>query len=106
MKKVAAKKAAPKKKVRVEKPLVVAVGESCFWVNHGPVVKDLRELHDAFWSMSHEQFAHHVTPERNDFAIWTTDVLSDGETGDKLRQVTSREEAAEIVEEALARYNW
>ena len=107
-KKPSAKKRAPRaaKAKKESRPLVVAVGDSCFWVNNGPVVKDLRELHDAFWTMTPEQFSHHVGPERNDFAIWTMEVLADPDTANMLDEVETPEDAARIVGEALQEYTW
>lgn len=84
--------------------MVVASGNYCFWVHHGPVLKDLRELQRAFHAMTPEQFAHHVTHDKNDFCAWIMNVLSDHATAKKLAKARTREEAAKIVEAALMNY--
>lgn len=96
------KKPAAKKKAA--KPMVVASGQYCFFVHHGPVVKDLAELHAAFQAMTPEQFAHHVSHDKNDFCAWVMEVLADKKTATRLAKARTREESAAIVEAALASY--
>lgn len=52
-----------------------AQGEACFWINNGPVVKNVEELGEALHKMSKEQFAHHANRGGNDFANWIENVL-------------------------------
>ena len=103
MKKETVKVKAPRKKKAAE-PMAVASGKYCFFVHHGPVLKDLKELHAAFQAMSPEQFAHHVTHEKNDFCAWVMEVLADHKTAKKLAKARTREESMAIVEDALTRY--
>jgi len=84
--------------------LVDAPPDQCFWVNFGPVVKNLRELRDALADMSEEQFAHHVGQGRNDFANWVAAVLSDEECAKALRRLHKRQSALKVIEERLAKY--
>lgn len=84
--------------------MAVASGQFCFFVHHGPVLKDLKELHAAFQAMSPEQFAHHVTHEKNDFCAWVMEILSDHSTAKKLAKARTREESAAIIENALTHY--
>ena len=93
-------------KDEAKKYLSDAAPEQCFWVNNGPVVKDLRELHDAFWSMTADQFAHHIRDGRNDFANWIADILSDNATAAKLKKAKTKEAAAEVIKTALDAYTW
>ena len=108
MKKEKAKASAPKKKAeprkKALKPMAVASGEYCFFVHHGPVVRDLKELHAAFQAMTPEQFAHHVSHDKNDFCAWVMEVLADKKTARMLAKARTREEAGEIIEAALANY--
>jgi hypothetical protein len=84
--------------------LVDAPPDQCFWVNFGPVVKNLRELRDALADMSDEQFAHHVGQGRNDFANWVGNVLGDEECARALRRLRKRQSALKVIEGRLARY--
>jgi hypothetical protein len=81
--------------------VVDAPPEKSFWVNFGPVVKNLRELRDALATMSDMQFAHHVGAGRNDFARWVAEVLEDAECATALRRTRKRQSAVRAVEASL-----
>lgn len=117
VKKAVAKKAAPKKstskktptsaakkKSKTEKKLVAAKGQQCFWVNEGPILKDLIELQTALETMSDAIFAHHVTRERNDFAEWVEYVLKDAETAAALRKSKKPVTAHKVIVRQLKLY--
>lgn len=85
--------------------LVDASPENCFWVNFGPVLKNLRELRDALaHGMSDAQFAHHVGPGKNDFATWVEGILEDPACAQALRRAKTRPAALRAVEAQLAAY--
>jgi hypothetical protein len=85
--------------------LVNAPPERCFWVNFGPVLKNLRELRDALAdSISDSQFAHHVGSGKNDFASWVERVLDDPACARALRRAKTRVAALRAVEANLAAY--
>jgi len=89
-------------RARSSRPLVTAPPEKCFWVHYGPVLKDLRELRDALHrQISDAQFAHHVGPERNDFANWVDHVLMEKPCARELRRAGGVAEALRAVEAAL-----
>jgi hypothetical protein len=72
--------------------------DKCFWVNDGPVLKNLRELRDALaQNISDEQFAHHVGGDRNDFARWVEEVLGDATCAKALRRARTRDAALKAV---------
>lgn len=84
--------------------LTQAPPDKCFWVNHGPVLKDLRELRDALASgISERQFAFHVGAGKNDFATWVADVLHDSACAASLRRARTKPAALRAVERALGR---
>jgi hypothetical protein len=92
--------AAPR--ARRGRALVTAPPEKCFWVHYGPVLKDLRELRDALeHQVSEAQFAHHVGPERNDFANWVDHVLAEKACARALRRARTVSEALSAIETAL-----
>jgi|SRR3989344_3899526 len=87
------------------KTLVTASKESCFWVNQGPVLKNLRELHDALKSdITDTQYKYHVGKGKNDFANWVSEVLGDKECAAKLYGARSRKSAVALLEECLQAY--
>ena len=85
--------------------LVEAPSGKAFWVNFGPIVNNLRALRDALaHDITDQQFTHHVSGSRNDFAAWVEDVLCDASCATALRRAKTREAAVRAVETALKRY--
>jgi len=83
--------------------LTQAPPDKCFWVNHGPVLRNLRELREALaGTISDEQFAFHVGAGKNDFATWVADVLNDVKCASSLRRARTKPAALRAVERALA----
>jgi hypothetical protein len=85
---VRAKKQA-RKEPRVES-IKDAGGPECFWVNNGPVVKNLVELLEALEQMPDEVFAHHAKGGQNDFAVWIKEVLGEEKLARRLGKLKSR----------------
>jgi hypothetical protein len=82
--------------------LVQAPPDKAFWVSGGPVLTDLQQLRDALdRDISDEQFVHHVTGDKNDFARWVEDVLGDTKCARALQQARSRTEALRATEGIL-----
>ena len=61
-------------------------GAACFWVNNGPILCSLRDLHTALGIMTKKQFDHHARREHNDFALWVEGVFADKALASKLRR--------------------
>ncbi len=88
----------PPRKRAAAAVLIDAPPDKCFWVNGGLVLKNLRELHDALTqSISEEQFAHHVSGDRNDFARWVEEVLGDATCAKALRRARTRQGALQAL---------
>jgi len=101
------KPAAARRPKRAAGPRAVvdAPPDKCFWINHGPVVKNLRELRDALaQGLSDAQFAHHVGAGRNDFANWVEAVLDDATCARALRRAKTVRAALRAVEAQLTAY--
>ena len=75
--------------------------EKAFWVNNGPILKNIIELAMAAKKLTPQQFAHHVSNAKNDFAKWAEDVIRDSELAKKLRHAKTREELADVVTNRL-----
>lgn len=68
--------------------------EQCFWVNEGPVVKDIAELRQAFRDMTDEQFRYHSMDRGvNDFAKWIDEVLGHYMCAKKVAEAKTRASA-------------
>lgn len=76
---------------------VCAVGRECFWVNNGPVLRDIEELYSALSTMPETQFCYHVRGKKNDFADWVEDVLGDRTLARRLRKAGKVKSAATAV---------
>lgn len=85
--------------------LMSVEGDLCFWINNGPVVKNLRELRDALLNINEESFKFHVNKEKNDFAAWVKDVLKDEPLSKRLLKVKTLKAFVKAVEDRLKKYN-
>lgn len=76
--------------------------EQCFWVNNGPILKNVEELADTLPQMSDETFHHHVNNEKNDFSSWIREVIGDQKLANDLLSSKNKESA---VKKLRARLN-
>jgi len=88
---------------KTSKELIIAVGDQCFWIYEGPIIKDLNELARAFGDMQDYQFEHH-TQESNDFANWVEGVLDDKLCANSLRKARTISESLFVLDRVLKRY--
>ena len=58
--------------------------EQCFWVNNGPILKNIEELANTLPGISDDIFQHHVNSEKNDFSNWIRDVVGDQKLANNL----------------------
>jgi len=79
-----------------------AAPEQCFWVNNGPVLKNLEELANALPDMNDETFNHHVNSEKNDFSSWIKDIIGDNKLANDLLSSKSKES---VVKKLRSRLN-
>jgi len=68
-----------------------------FKFNNGKSAKNIWELQKKILSMPDDEYASHVSAEKNDFAEWVEYAVKDPELADKLRNSTSKETTAEII---------
>ena len=76
--------------------------EQCFWVNNGPVLKNMEELANALATISDETYGYHVNGERNDFSKWVNDILGDKKLANELLSSKNRQSASKKVKERLS----
>ena len=93
------------KKTKKEKLIIVnAKGESCFWVNNGSVLKNIKDLKNALKEMNSKTFEYHVNKEKNDFVAWAKNVLRDETLANKLAKIKTLKTTIKAVEERLKKY--
>ncbi len=68
-----------------------------FWVNNGPLLRNIYELRDELKSMRDETYSYHVNREKNDFSSWARDIIGDEKLARDLRKSRGREEASERI---------
>ena len=76
--------------------------EYVFWCCDGQILKNLKELRDAFAIMSEDTFAHHVNVEKNDFHNWVRDIIKDEVLASSMLKATSTTAGVRIVTERIA----
>jgi hypothetical protein len=64
--------------------------EQCFWVNNGPIVKNLRELPGALRRMKQDTFMHHVNKGKNDFSNWIKHVVGDAQLANSVSKMKTK----------------
>ncbi len=89
------KKRAPTPRRVVQHPhaTVFAEGSACFWCTDGQILASLFDLEQALAGMSVDVYRHHVSDDRNDFAVWVEYVLSDKPCADALRKAKTKKSA-------------
>ena len=88
-------------KEEARKYLCDVVPEQCFWVNNGPIVKNLDELANVLPVLNDEIFEHHVNKEKNDFSNWINDVIGDKKLANDLLSSRSKESALKKIKDRL-----
>ncbi|MBS3132748.1 hypothetical protein J4470_01285 [Candidatus Woesearchaeota archaeon] len=74
-----------------------------FVLRDGRILKDLKELADAFEHMSDDIFKHHVNPAKNDFSAWASEVLHEKELSEDLEKIDNQLHAQIAVLKHIAK---
>ena len=86
-----------------ERILADASPEQCFWVNNGPIIKNLSEMANALACMKDKIFSHHVNKEKNDFGNWVRDVLKDEDLANDIARIKSKEKILKKVQSRISK---
>ncbi len=93
------------KKTKTKKPdFINAENELCFWINNGPILRNLKDLKNALKKINEETFKYHVNKEKNDFADWVKNVLNDKMLANKLVRIKTVKTMLKTIEEGLKKY--
>ena len=76
--------------------------EFAFWVCDGQILKNLRELRDAFAVMNDYTFTYHVNEAKNDFHNWVKDIVRDDMLATQLLRAGSPLAAVRVVTDRIA----
>ena len=76
--------------------------EQSFWVNNGPILKNLEELANVLPAMGDEVFQHHVNKDKNDFSNWIKDIIGDQKFANDLTSSKSKDSAVKKLNSRLA----
>ena len=88
-------------KDEARKYLSDVASEQCFWVNNGPILKNLEELANVLPEISDDTFQHHVNNEKNDFSNWIKDVVGDQQLANDLLSSKSKYSALNKIRNRL-----
>ena len=88
-------------KDEARKYLSDAPPEQCFWVNNGPILKNVEELANALPELNDEAFHHHVNNEKNDFSSWIKDTIGDQKLANDLLSSKSKDSALKKIRNRL-----
>ena len=75
--------------------------EQCFWINNGPILKNLGELANTLPDMNDETYSHHVNKEKNDFSRWINDIIGDQQLANELLSSKNKESAVKKIRNRL-----
>ena len=68
-----------------------------FFARNGAIIRNLYELLEAVRIMSDEDFFHHVSESKNDFAVWVSDAVGDKEIARAIRDKKSKKDFIEAL---------
>ena len=75
--------------------------EQCFWVNNGPILKNIEELASTLPDISDDIFQHHVNSEKNDFSNWIKYVIGDEKLANDVLSSKNKDSALKKVRNRL-----
>ena len=78
-----------------------AAPEQCFWVNNGPILKNMEELASAIESISDDAYHYHANNDKNDFSKWVSEIIGDQKLANDLLSSKNRESAVKKVKARL-----
>ena len=88
-------------KDEAKKYLCDVAPEQCFWVNNGPILKNIEELADYLPEIPNEAFQHHVNSEKNDFSNWIKEIIGDGKLANEILSSKNKESIVKKIRNRL-----
>ncbi len=78
-----------------------AAPEKCFWVNNGPILKNMEELANALESISDDAYCCHANKDKNDFSKWVSEIIGDQKLANDLLSSKNKVSAVKKVKARL-----
>jgi len=75
--------------------------ESSFWVNNGPILKNLDELSNFMQAANEDTFKHHVNADKNDFSNWINNIIGDKKLANDLLSSKTKDSMIKKVNNRL-----
>jgi len=75
--------------------------QESFWVNNGPIIKNMSELYREMKLLNDDTFRHHVNKDRNDFSKWIKDCLGDASLATDIKKTKARRIAVNKIRSRL-----
>ncbi len=75
--------------------------EHCFWVNNGPILKNVEELAGALEAISEDSYNYHANKDKNDFSKWVSEIIGDQKLANDLLSSRNRKSAVNKVKARL-----
>ena len=74
-----------------------AVPEHCFWVNNGPILRNIEDLAGALEAINDDIYAYHANKDKNDFSKWISEVIGDSKLANDLLSSKNKNSALRKV---------
>ena len=75
--------------------------EKCFWINNGPILKNVEELADALETISEDAYRYHANQDKNDFSKWISEVIGDSKLANDLLSSKNKSSAVNKIRARL-----
>jgi hypothetical protein len=76
--------------------------ENAFWLNNGPVVRNIYELLQALQQVDKSVFSYHVNPAKNDISNWIRSMLKDPLLADDLLKTTDKGKTIKKIKKRIS----
>jgi len=76
--------------------------ENCFWLCDGQALNNLNDLGKALKGMKKDTFIYHANKDKNDFANWIKDILTDEELSKKVGAAKTKSAVEKAVKARIS----
>ncbi len=84
-------------KEEASKYLCDVAPEKCFWVNNGPILKNVEELASALEGINEDIYSYHANKDKNDFSKWIGEAIGDTKLANDLLSSRDRKSAIKKI---------
>jgi len=77
------------------------VPEKNFWINSGPIVRNLEGLLGVLENLEDDKFSYHVNKDKNDFAVWIREVVEDNTLAKTAANAKTKNAMSKVLKERI-----